>query len=260
MSGYLERLVERVHGRAEVLRPLVPSRFDPGPDAAPKPSASLLERHEETVAAPLPGHPRRARAAADVPAERSAPLRPLAAADAPGSPSQPNPPPVHHGNVPAEAPRQDEQAPAAQRSPEAAALEERIRRAVAAAMDAQEPPRAAAPSPLPALRESDRRESVIEREVRTVEVHPDGTMTGQPSPRQPGVALAAPSPLPQRREPAAPRRAPAPAEPGPTVQVTIGRVEVRAVPPAAPSPAPGRRTGPAISLEDYLHRRDRGPR
>ncbi|HEY5676906.1 MAG TPA: hypothetical protein VIR81_08975, partial [Myxococcales bacterium] len=227
----------------------------------PEPSASLLERHEETVAAPLPGRVRRARAAADVPAERPASLHPLDEADAPGSPSGPiAPPAVHQGSVPAEAPRQDEHAPAAGRSREAAALEERIRRAVAAAMDAQEPPRAAAPSPLPALRESDRRESVIEREVRTVEVHPDGTMTGQPSPRQPGVALAAPSPLPQRREPAAPRRAPAPAEPGPTVQVTIGRVEVRAVPPAAPSPAPVRRTGPAISLEDYLHRRDRGPR
>jgi hypothetical protein len=260
MSGYLQRLVERVQGRAEVLRPLVPSRFDPGPDATPEPSASLLERHEEIVAAPLPRRAARAPAGADVPAPLSASLHPLAAADAPESPLRPiAPPALQYGSVPGEAPPQGEPAPAAQGSREAAALEERIRRAVAAAMEANEP-QPEAPSFLPAIRESAPRESVIEREVRTVEVRADGAMAGQRSPQQARIALAAPSPLPQRREPAAPRHAAAMAEPAPTVHVTIGRVEVRAIPPAAPLPAPVRRTGPAVSLEDYLHRRDRGPR
>jgi hypothetical protein len=55
---------------------------------------------------------------------------------------------------------------------------------------------------------------------------------------------------------------PARANPGPsnTIQVTIGRVEVRATPaPAAPSRA-GAKKGPAMSLENYLHRRARGGR
>jgi hypothetical protein len=47
---------------------------------------------------------------------------------------------------------------------------------------------------------------------------------------------------------------PAPAGPAPTVRVTIGRIEVRAVPPPAPpEPRPAPRSAePALSLDDYL--------
>ncbi len=55
------------------------------------------------------------------------------------------------------------------------------------------------------------------------------------------------------------RAAPAP-PPAPTVRVSIGRIEVRAIQPAPPPGAPPapRRSGPRLSLEDYL--RGRGAR
>jgi hypothetical protein len=53
-----------------------------------------------------------------------------------------------------------------------------------------------------------------------------------------------------------------PSTPDPTVQVTIGRVEVRAVtPPAQPQPGlTTRPRKPALSLDDYLRRRKEGRR
>jgi hypothetical protein len=51
----------------------------------------------------------------------------------------------------------------------------------------------------------------------------------------------------------------APSPPAPTVQVTIGRVEVRALTPPAPQQLPGRsRRDPQLSLEEYLKRRNGG--
>jgi len=47
--------------------------------------------------------------------------------------------------------------------------------------------------------------------------------------------------------------------PPPTIRVTIGRVEVRAImPPAPPTRTKPARPGPALSLEDYLKQRNRG--
>jgi hypothetical protein len=48
----------------------------------------------------------------------------------------------------------------------------------------------------------------------------------------------------------------------PTVHFTIGRVEVRAIPPAAPRPAPTPppRWTPALSLDEYLKQRNEGQR
>ena len=67
----------------------------------------------------------------------------------------------------------------------------------------------------------------------------------------------------RRREVARPERgaksAAAPqasAEPAPTIQVTIGRIEVRATSPAAP-PQKQKAVSPAMSLEEYLGRRAR---
>jgi hypothetical protein len=62
-------------------------------------------------------------------------------------------------------------------------------------------------------------------------------------------------PLPAVLEP----REPA-AEAGPAIQVTIGRIEVRAVlPAAAPPPRPAVKR-PAASLEEYLRAREGGKR
>jgi hypothetical protein len=46
----------------------------------------------------------------------------------------------------------------------------------------------------------------------------------------------------------------------PTVRITIGRVEVRAVTPEPAQPLPAARPEPALSLEDYLRQRDGGRR
>jgi hypothetical protein len=47
-------------------------------------------------------------------------------------------------------------------------------------------------------------------------------------------------------------------EPPPPVVVTIGRIEVRAGPPPAASPPPKPSAAPAMSLDEYLRRRERG--
>src|SRR6266566_8766799 len=49
-----------------------------------------------------------------------------------------------------------------------------------------------------------------------------------------------------------------PSAPAPMIQVTIGRIEVRATPPPAPHSQP-RRSGPAVmGLDEYLSQRARG--
>lgn len=56
------------------------------------------------------------------------------------------------------------------------------------------------------------------------------------------------------------RAAPAP-PPAPAVRVSIGRIEVRAIQPTPPpAPTTPRRSGPRVSLEDYLRGRERGAR
>jgi hypothetical protein len=50
----------------------------------------------------------------------------------------------------------------------------------------------------------------------------------------------------------------APPEPAPTIQVTIGRIEVRATPPPATPPPRQRAAAPVMSLDAYLNRRGRG--
>jgi hypothetical protein len=46
------------------------------------------------------------------------------------------------------------------------------------------------------------------------------------------------------------------AEMTPTIQVTIGRIEIRAT--TASTPAQPRQTGPRLSLDEYLRRRNGG--
>lgn len=83
---------------------------------------------------------------------------------------------------------------------------------------------------------------------------------------QPPAPAVVPREIVARREPAGPvpegdgAAIPEPSVLPPSVQVTIGRVDVRAVmPPAPPAPPtpPARRT-PALSLDDYLKRRNEG--
>ena len=67
-----------------------------------------------------------------------------------------------------------------------------------------------------------------------------------------GLMPLAAAPSPPRREPAAPER--------PVVKVTIGRIEVRAAPPAAQPLAMPPRTRKTMSLDEYLQQRNRGDR
>ena len=46
----------------------------------------------------------------------------------------------------------------------------------------------------------------------------------------------------------------------PVINVTIGRVEVRAIQSAAPKPKPAKPAPPKLSLDDYLQKRDGGAR
>jgi hypothetical protein len=259
MTSYLRRLVERVHGRADVLRPLVPSRFEPAPDAPPEPPASLLERHEERVAAPAARTAANAIAAADG-GPASAKSQPGTTRDAPQPALQPiaQRVPEHGGASPAVQVQVREAAP--MRDPgEGAALEERALRTVARALASERWP-AVAPAPLPTTREAAAPERVIEREVRPDPRRPVAEGSPTAPPPAPARSLpAAPPPLPQRREVAA-RQVPAAAaaEPAPAIHVTIGRVEVRALAQPPPARAGAPRATSGASLDDYLRRRDRG--
>ncbi len=69
-------------------------------------------------------------------------------------------------------------------------------------------------------------------------------LDAQPRPAAPTAPTAQPTP------PSTPTSEP-------TIRVTVGRVEVRAVTPPTPSASPAaERTGPALSLDDYLKQRD----
>jgi hypothetical protein len=46
--------------------------------------------------------------------------------------------------------------------------------------------------------------------------------------------------------------------PEPTIRVTIGRIEVRATAPAPPPAPAARPTGPRLTLEEYMRRRNEG--
>ena len=95
--------------------------------------------------------------------------------------------------------------------------------------------------------------------------HPAQTRSAEntvPLPAQvirPVVRIAEPNlPQPMAGSPRA-ERPPAPeaTEQPPTIQVTIGRIEVRAT-PAPTAPAPGRRAAPIMTLEEYLRQRSNG--
>jgi hypothetical protein len=77
----------------------------------------------------------------------------------------------------------------------------------------------------------------------------------QPAPSVPRSAVVVQTQMIRYAE--APRPAPEAAPPAPTIQVTIGRVEVRATPQARPTAA-ARQAPAATGLDDYLRQRSRG--
>jgi len=90
---------------------------------------------------------------------------------------------------------------------------------------------------------------------RTLLVAP--AITPKPGTPKPGGDQKRESPLSDRVEPT-PSAPGAEREITPTIKITIGRVDVRAVTPERPAPRPTPERRPALSLDDYLKQRSGG--
>ncbi len=94
---------------------------------------------------------------------------------------------------------------------------------------------------------------------RTAHPLPELSPVRQTYPPIPGTIVARPETRSYiEAKPPAHFEMPARREPPPTIQVTIGRIEVRATPPAAPSPRTQRPKPPVMSLDEYLRKRAKG--
>jgi hypothetical protein len=109
---------------------------------------------------------------------------------------------------------------------------------------------------------SDRPAGSLVEPGRRVTVPPSPYPQDSPNPARPvAVRVARPPSEGHPAQGSQESRQAAPEPPEPTVRVSIGRIEVRAIaspPPAAP-PAPAR-SGPAVSLDDYLNQLNGGRR
>lgn len=245
MSDFLKNLIARARGEGPTIRPRLPSRFET-PTQARATDDLLLEVTEKVVVDPIAV----TNSVRRVDGSRGEPS-PRAIADNP-----PEPPASD-----AWAPRQTPAGrPAVERPPLAASSDEPLPDRVPHTI-AEEPPRprqvSGADAKLP-NRLSETHTSVREMIRERV---------AAPMP----VAAEQPSPVPHRSaEPPRPLHAravtPALAQPrqelaaaaAPTIEVIIGRIEVRAG--AAPQPAARPAPSPVMGLDEYLRSRRRGPR
>jgi hypothetical protein len=226
VSAYVGRLIARAHGRLPVVRPRLPSRFEPAPGLAADFGAIPTVDEEAPVEPAAPG---RTAAVEIAPA-----TRPMAL-EASNGRRQGTPAPTATPPLFAEAPPIATASKALPAPPEAQA-DMPVSEAAAPIALPPTPPRAAM-APFPA----------VPREVG--QAAPYAIAAGE-EPAVASVALAAAS-LPERGQRTEPSRR-APSEGGDTVvHVTIGRVDVRAIvtEPAKPAPRPQR---PRRSLDDYL--------
>lgn len=262
--SFLSHLAARAAQGAGAVQPRLPALFEPPPASPVFGDLSTPGRREprdeerpaESPAAGVPETPRR-RAPAPPPAVSLAPR------DEPA------------GTAPPRAERRRSAPPPETAEPEPALFSRPVARpdrtVVAMPRPAAErpaPPAPPAPGPhgvLPA--EPPRREQEV-RPALTQDVRSatEPSRPSPPAPPSPVTPLPAPAPvlarpavtaLAPRREPPAQRLEAS--EPAPVIRVTIGRIEVRAMPPAAASSAPAApaetRRGSGPSLEDYLQRR-----
>jgi hypothetical protein len=230
MTDYLEHLAARALGLADVVRPRLIGLFEP------------LDPSDTVVAAE--------------PFEVQEIERPSGRAMPPDPRSERQPSEPERAAPPAEtaAPPRESDSPAV------------------TAADVETPPArqaAAVPAPSPASSTPGRppswpgpRPPAISQDPPTVAASPRRTAGGPPrsapqsrlelpSPPRPPSALAPPNgPEPRRGE----RDASSPAPTAPTIRVTIGRVDVRALAQPAPRPAAPRRAS-AIALNEYLKQR-----
>jgi hypothetical protein len=232
MSGYLQRLAQAAVKPAEAIRPMRGSVYAP---RAPGTSEAFeLEREEVLAPAPQP---------------RTAPAfeAPGRAADMRQQPSL----------IPYEEPRRAAAAPQAPESSTPASDWESTKPSVAPATrltpltnDLRPEPSRSPGARFDSPPSDARRQEAAQSLLAAIDaLTPDVPSPARGAPPPSRDAHAAPLRPSLRRAP--PSSAPAPAD---EVRIHIGRIEVTAVPPQRPAPAPPRRDG--AFLEDYLRRRE----
>jgi hypothetical protein len=251
MSDFLTALAASALGIANSVEPRPRSRFEDAPEAA---------WGEQTVEIDAPVPAVRAAEIPRTPAAVAPPDSPEIAGETTAPPEVPfvEPPLPLPAPEPATEPtvirhvRAAEPPPARAPQHELAEAPRRSERVTKPGAQPIEPARV--------LRASD---AAAERDAPPLAVSPPTVVAGEPplpiviTPERVEPAHAAPQPNEPARldSPAANSTAP----PAPVVQVTIGRIEVRALPaPTAPAPSPAAKFAPALSLADYLTRKNRG--
>jgi hypothetical protein len=283
MSDYLSRLAERALGQTSFVAPLVRSRYGP----TREPELASEDRSWTAALRGEAGQPDAPRAAlADAPpateeiVDQSAPpaaaIPPSREGPSLGATSPRRQPPLAVPALPAEHPADEAPEPPPSRGRRTAARPSLPR-------GQKEPPRIHLHARSPVIPEPHRRRAgrVGEPAPEPADEHPAEGRELEPTLGPPAIQAREPErlarpPAPARRRdsptaptqraplvdelPTPPRLLPAPSwsardEPSP-VQVTIGRVEVRApAPPPAPVPAAAPDPGPALSLDEYLRTR-----
>lgn len=272
MNGFLAALVARAEGRLPVLERRAHSLFEPVAGVATSRVASGESvRHDDGAVSVAAAGPREAASVRSVSAERNA----LPVVAAPSARLVPAPRAMsehtvlrdeahfEHGNLQAPDPRQiaGRPAPTGVAVAPRTVLREAANRppdASAAARIAQPPPRPGdALAPARPRAEAARGEGVARVPAPRV---PSAVLPPTPgalqrrgsAPSRPTVLLAK-----ARIDSAARREAPSAAAPAP-VQISIGRVEIRAVATIAERPRAVGPAAPRLSLDDYLRGRNNG--
>ena len=266
MIGYLESIAQRQRGEISgTIAPRPASLYDVRhPIAEPEPAPGADP--QDAVVATVEARPWRRAIRDDGPvaavAERAAaaPLAPEGRSRMPSAPLEPSPPLAPRAPVLAEITAGETRAPSE--------LARRPRLMAEPQAPRQEP---STPSPRPApLRPTYKANSAAIQAPRIAAIAQDPPPPPEAPARQKRDETlvrheplrSAASPIVPRIEHAIappPRLAASAAPAGPEVVVTIGRIEVRAVPaPAAPPRAASR--GATMSLEDYLRQRAQGVR
>jgi hypothetical protein len=256
-SDFLSGLLDRAQGRAPVLERRRPSMFEPSHPTSGM-GMGLVEAGEFVDAEDAPAPRRRTAApesAPDLPMRAKAvPVveePPAARVRKPAEIQEPVRPPLrpHVAASSKTVETRTVRETIVERQIEKSAIEIRVATPKPPAVDA---PAIAAirPASAPVRHEDEARP----KPVALLPEHP------QPGKSLPPAARPAIQPATRRAAAAKPR--PAPAEPmeaaAPTIHVTIGRVEVRAVPAAALAPGAVRPFAPKLNLEDYLRSRGGG--
>jgi len=246
MSDYLTNLAARSLNRLSVIRPRLASLFEPPPSGIPIPSPGfptesesrrdiVRETPDPTSARPLPS---------PVPAEVPIPVRREVAKPRPGKPAE-----APEIRVDGSSPRRQSPPPIALHTPVVRAAKSIAHdpRPVRAPRDERVhwEPRVPAPSPVP--------RAVAAKTI--IVVRPEVAVASDHAGASAAAARAEPAAL-ESMASNRPRGSPPPTPPAATVQITIGRIKVRALPPAAPAVRPPR--AKSMSLDEYLQRRGRG--